>query len=479
MNASLEDEEYAAWLEMNAVGSNLGADHSAQGAPISPEHRTERQVQSVDEPGKPLPVPVSKVIRDRDGRSALTGGRDGPRHLVENDNGRPTWCVENACIILETHSDWSGALAHDEFAGITMLVRPIPGTTTPRSKFKSRPLVETDITATVRWFNRHGFPRATKPVASDALFAIAAQTVVSPVQSYLEGLRWDGTPRVDAWLCRYCGAEDTELTAKIGKAWLLSAVARAMDPGCKADCVLVLEGRQGAGKSSVFRVLASDEWFCDSLPDMHSKDAKSALLGKWIVEIPELAAMRRSDTEMVKAFISRTSERYRPAYGRTEVIQPRRCVFGGTTNRTDYLTDDTGNRRFWPVQVGHIELAQLQRDRDQIWAEAVVCYRQGSAWWLDAAAEQQAAARVKTRVAEDPWEADVLQFVEMLHEVSTRDVLEGLAIAKAQRTKAEARRISAILVRAGWIQSGRFTGGASKGMARYVPPAEPDDVVDW
>jgi predicted P-loop ATPase len=146
----------------------------------------------------------------------------------------------------------------------------------------------------------------------------------------------------------------------------------------------VLEGKQGAGKSSILRALAGDEWFHDGLSDMHGKDASAALRGKWIIELPELSAMRRSDTEAVKAFLSRTEERYRPAYGRTEVIKPRRCVFAGTTNRNDYLTDDTGERRFWPVTVGAVKLDELTQDREQIWAEAVDLYRNGARWWLAA-----------------------------------------------------------------------------------------------
>jgi len=183
-----------------------------------------------------------------------------------------------------------------------------------------------------------------------------------------------------------------------------------------------------------------------------------------------MSAMRRSDTEAVKAFLSRTEERYRPAYGRAEVVEPRRCVFAGTTNRSDYLTDDTGGRRFWPVVVGTVQLDALTRDREQIWAEAVTLYRAGEHWWLDRADEGAAAAVVATRAADDPWAADVLRVVDGLSEVSTRDVFRRLDIALERRGKAEAMRITGILTRAGWTREGSFTGGENRNLSRYVEP---------
>lgn len=392
--------------------------------------------------------------------------------LVLGRKGRPIWCAENACMVLETDPAWQEALAFDEFAGLTLLLKPFPGTTAPRATFNPRPLADTDITAAVRWFNRNGFPDATKNTTADALYAVAQQSIISPVRHYLESLSWDGVPRVEEWLIRYCGAEDTNFARKVGQAWLISAVARALKPGCKADCALVLEGRQGQGKSSALKALAGEAWFHDGLHDLHSKDASAGLRGKWIIELPELSAMRRSDTEAVKAFLSRTEERYRPAYARAEVIEPRRCVFAGTTNRSDYLTDDTGGRRFWPIVVGEVRLTDLTRDRDQIWAEAVAIFRAGKEWWLDRDTEIEAAAVVAVRAADDPWAADVLSLVEGLSEVSTRDVFQRMEIPRERQNKADAMRIVGILTRAGWTRSGKFTAGPNRDLSRYLPPEE-------
>jgi predicted P-loop ATPase len=407
--------------------------------------------------------------------TALSPATDWRPALIKGRTGRPIWCAENACATLENDPAWTDVLAYDEFVGLFLVLRPIPGTTAPRNNFAPRPLAENDITATVRWFNRNGFPDATKNTTADAMHSVASQAVISPVRHYLDGLNWDGQPRVDTWLSRYCSSASDAFTSKAGAAWLISAAARALSPGCKADCALVLEGRQGAGKSSAIKALAGEAWFHDGLHDLQSKDASAALRGRWIIELPELSAMRRSDVEAVKAFLSRTDERYRPPYGRAEVVEPRRCVFAGTTNRTDYLTDDTGGRRFWPVAVGQIDVDRLIRDRDQIWAEAVLRFRNGEKWWLDRETEVLAAKVVAARAAEDPWEADVLRVVAGLREVSTPEIFERLDVPRDRRSKPDAMRITGILTRAGWINGGRFTGGPSKGVTRYLPPKAEDE----
>lgn len=474
-----------AWRITSAdLGRDLEEDLSIHPDGIT-DHGEERSltpISVVQEHGGMSPKDAAHWLCDRLGIDPATLGWQQPKtamqaiagsddiDLICNKRGHPAWCAENACLILEANPDWAGVLAYNEETALTLLLRPIPGSKTPKAGFRPHPITEADLTATLRWFNRNGFPDATRNIVADAVFATAAQSVIAPVRHYLEALSWDGVERISTWLSAYGGADDLPITRRMGRAWMISAVARALQPGCKADCALILEGGQGVGKSSAARVLASEDWFSDSLRDLDSKDASAALRGRWIIELPELSAMRRSEVEAVKAFLSRTEERYRPPYGRTEVIEPRRCVFIGTTNRTDYLNDDTGNRRFWPVTIKRFDLAALGRDRDQLWAEAVAAYRAGEQWWLDREAETAAAAITSQRQADDPWESKVLEAVIGKTHISTREVLGALCLDIAQQTKGHSMRVAGILTRAGWVRDGKYTSGQSRGQARYVRP---------
>ncbi|MEQ9811698.1 MAG: VapE family protein, partial [Azospirillaceae bacterium] len=300
-----------------------------------------------------LRPPLGRVNTKREADESWRGG------FVLTDKGGVIANHANLSLVLEHHPDWQGVVAFDEFRDRVMLLKEIPNHQRPgQCLVTTRPLVDDDVIAAVAWFNLDDFPRVRREMVHEVLANAARRHTVHPVRDYLESLVWDGTPRLDGWLATYGSAEygalaeaadQARYVKEVGTCWLISAVARVMRPGCQADHMLILEGPQGIGKSSALRILAGDEWFTDNLGDLSSKDARDALRGRLIVEISELAAMKRADTEAIKAFITRREEHFRPAYARCEITYRRQCVFAGTSNRSDFLRDATGNRRFWPV----------------------------------------------------------------------------------------------------------------------------------
>jgi predicted P-loop ATPase len=288
------------------------------------------------------------------------------------------------------------------------------------------------------------------------------------VRDYLHGLVWDGSERMDHWLTTYLGAEDRPLYQAEGARWLISAVARILRPGAKADHALILIGIQGTLKSTALKALVPDEtWFTDDTPVLDSKDSKQSTTGVWIIEFAELNSLLKSRHADVKAFLSRTTDRFRPPYGHHFGEFPRQCVFSGTVNHPEFNEDDTGGRRFWPVLCGKIQVKLLEQDRDQLWAEAVVRYHRKEPWWLDTDELNQLAAEEQDKCRQsDPWEPTVSSWLTGREEVTIEEILLGpLEMLKRDLKHTHAIRVGSILR----LLGGQLSPGKRR-PRRYQPP---------
>lgn len=323
--------------------------------------------------------------------------------------------------------------------------------------------------ASVRWG-----VNVSASAAAEAITALARRSERHPVRDYLQGLEWDGKPRLDTWLVDMAGAANNTYSRAVGAKTLIGAVARVMQPGCKLDTMLVLEGRQGLKKSSLIMALVPDlSWYTGNLGgDIGSKDGMAGLSGKWIIELAELANMRRSDVNHIKTFLSECVDHYRPSYGRRVMDFPRQSVLIGTINPEGdgaYLRDATGGRRFWPVECTRIDIERMKRERDQLWAEAVARYNAEPVWWLSQAEEALAAEVQSSRTEDNPWTYRVQKYLAYLppHEnggdwggkrasapaaVLVADIFESFTgRAYTSRDLAESKAICEALKAAGWL----------------------------
>lgn len=336
---------------------------------------------------------------------------DWTKKLAKSKNGQIEKTINNVVLILRHDRLLKDKFAVDEFSSCGMVMGKVPWNKKP----EKRRWTDVDYAGIYQYLElMYGITGKDK--IDNALLLVSNENRFNDVKTYLEGLHWDGNKRLNTLLSDYLGAENNAYTQAVIRKALCAAVARAVEGGVKYDCMPIFTGPQGIGKSTFLAVLGKD-WFSDSLTTFEGKEAAELIQGTWFVEVGELTAMSKQETNAVKQFLSKTHDIYRAAYGKTTNKYPRRCVFFGTSNDSEFLKDTTGNRRFWPVDVGVLPAAKsvwkdLPRELDQIWAEAYAYWTLGEELYMPKELEELAQEQQESHRESHAKEGLVREFLE-------------------------------------------------------------------
>lgn len=356
-----------------------------------------------------------RLVRERadEAKGDFKEGSNWEATLKTDSKGNIKSTIKNVVIIMMNDPQLIGTVARNDFKERPVLIHDTPWHKV-QDKLNGDVWTDTDDAQLRLYIEEcYGIEKVSK--IYDATNIVADEQHFHPVRDYLQGLEWDGIDRLETAFIEYLGAENNEYVRAVSRKMLVGAVARVMEPGCKFDYMTVLVGKQGLGKSSFIAELAG-AWFSDTLTCISGKEAYEQIQGFWLIEVAELSAMRKMDIEAIKHFITKRVDSYRAAYGRRVEDHPRQCILIGTTNSTAFLRDDTGNRRFWPVQVtkkfkiGDINKTEI----DQLWAEALYLYRKGEPLYLPRELEEFAESKRSFYEMEDPNVAEVQAYLERL-----------------------------------------------------------------
>lgn len=331
--------------------------------------------------------------------------------LQRNATGQLLKTIDNMLLILENDPMLKGKIGIDRFANRGAVLGQLPWD----ERTERRNWTDNDDCG-VQWYIEKVYNVSSKDKVMSALSLASEKNAFNDVVSYLLSLRWDGVKRLDTLFIDYLGADDSEYVRTTTRKAFVAAVARAMTPGVKFDYMVILVGSQGIGKSSLLRKMGKN-WYSDSLRTFEGKEASELVQGMWLVEVGELEAFNKSQTDRIKQFLSMCDDIFRVAYGRRTDRFPRTCVFFGTTNRPEHLRDETGNRRFWPIDVGVTEpvkrvYGDLDIEADQIWAEAYVRWQLGESLYLPKPIEDIAREKQEEHRERSVREGIVQEFVE-------------------------------------------------------------------
>ncbi len=382
--------------------------------------------------------------------------------LDYGSTGKPLGSLRNMARVLGHDSRLAGRLRYSLFQGVVFL--------------DGKELQDLDLSRIAVWMDATYKLRGATDNLHRAIGLVADVNRFHPVCDWLNGQVWDGRDRLDGLLPHYFGASDTPLHRRFGACWLIGACARVFDPGCKLDTLLVLIGDQGAGKSEACAALVPDRtWFGDTSFDIGNKDAFINLQGKWIYELAEGECLRGKSNEGTKAFITSRHDRYREPFARLAKDHPRQVVFVATGNVDEVLRDPTGARRYWPVRIGAPKIAALGRDREQLFAEALIRYRRGEIWHLDGHYPALLVEAQRAFEVPEAWEAALAPWVEVQNEpFSVEDAMRhGLNLSADRWTARHRQRAGVALSRLGCTKfRPRGEGGDRPNL--YKRPLGPD-----
>jgi len=390
-----------------------------------------------------------------DGRESENGAHTWEMKLARTDKGTLLPTLGNVHLILSNHKAWQGVIAQDDFAG-RVVKRKVP----PFQQGELGEWSDMDDIRCVLWLSQAYGIAVRQDIVMSAVLLVADQYHYHDVREYLEGLVWDGRPRVRAWPARYLHVGDSEYVQLAGMKWMIAAVARVMQPGCKADNVLILEGKQGWGKSTALEVLAGKPWYTNSPIRIGEKDTYAVMAGKWIIELAELDSLNKSDSSAAKSFFATETDRFRNFYGKRATDVHRQGVFAGSVNFDTYLKDESGNRRYWPIRVGGpVDIEALRRDRDQLWAEAVHLYRKRVIWHVTEEERPLFEIEQTERYEGDVYEDKIARAIEYSSRTTMEEILaDVLKLDTSKWTLPEQRRVGKALKSLGWLRKRESTG---------------------
>ena len=356
-----------------------------------------------------------------------------------------------------------GILKYNEFTNDIMFTKPAPW----HNGKKLGTWTDSDAINLKYWLSKVRFFNVSTVLCHEAAIVAAEKFKFHPVRDYLKELEWDGVPRIDTWLTTYAGVDDNVYTRAVGAKTLVGAVARIFNPGVKFDTMLVLEGEQGIGKSTLISILGGEFYGDIGITD-NDKDTIDAMRGNWIIEVSEMVCSRKVDTDKLKSFLSKTTDRVRLAYRRNAEDYPRQSIFIGTINPEEgrgYLKDTTGNRRFWPVTCKKVDFEGLKAVRDQLLAEAKSRYFRGEKLYLEDSIARIAHEETERRRQKDAWLEPIQEWLvrpdvetgKHREVVTGKEVLEEcIGISVSRMTNRELNRVAQIMVKElGW-EKGKF-----------------------